>query len=370
MKTSHASSNLLDELQGALAHGTLARRVETLRRITDLFLNPEMDYSSEQIDVFDDVFHCLVRDIEVSAKALLATRLAPVETAPPRIIQTLAFDDAIEVAAPVLSQSVRLDDATLAENARSKSQGHLLAISTRKTLTGTVTDVLVERGNNEVVQSTVRNSGAEFSESGFTTLVARAEHDADLALCVAARPAMPRHHYLKLVARASSAVRARLEEALPLQRHDISEAVEKAATGARTAPAVLGAQTIVARRLVNSLFNDGRLDDDQVIAFAEHGKFDETSAALASLANVPIVIAETMVMEARAEGLLILAKVAGLSWPAVDAILKMRADLSGLTADNADVTQESYERLRTSTAQQVLRFYRMEQSVSNDLPAA
>ena len=33
------SENLLDELQTALAHGTVARRVETLRRVTDLVVN-------------------------------------------------------------------------------------------------------------------------------------------------------------------------------------------------------------------------------------------------------------------------------------------------------------------------------------------
>ena len=53
-------ANLLTELQNALAHGTVARRVETLRRVTDLFLYGVADYSDEQIEVFDDVFHCLI----------------------------------------------------------------------------------------------------------------------------------------------------------------------------------------------------------------------------------------------------------------------------------------------------------------------
>ena len=38
-------------------------------------------YSDEQIALFDDVFHCLMRHIEASAKALLANRLAPIGTA-------------------------------------------------------------------------------------------------------------------------------------------------------------------------------------------------------------------------------------------------------------------------------------------------
>src|SRR2546430_10923451 len=107
-KVALAPENLLDELQSTLAHGTVARRVETLRRVTDLFLNGAVDYSDQQIGLFDDVFQCLMLHIEVSARQLLSNRLAPVDTAPPLTIRTLAFHDVIDVAGPVLSQSHRL----------------------------------------------------------------------------------------------------------------------------------------------------------------------------------------------------------------------------------------------------------------------
>src|SRR3978361_1583973 len=106
-KSAHASTDLLDELQTTLAHGTVARRVETLRRVTDLFLSGAVDYSDEQIGLFDDVFQCLTHHIEPAAKVLLANRLAPIDTAPPLTIRALAFDDLIEVAGPGLSQSAR-----------------------------------------------------------------------------------------------------------------------------------------------------------------------------------------------------------------------------------------------------------------------
>lgn len=83
-KTNSANS-LLDELQTTLAHGTVARRVETLRRVTDLFIEGAVEYSDEQIALFDDVFKCLVQHIEAKAKVLLAERLAPLGKAPPQI---------------------------------------------------------------------------------------------------------------------------------------------------------------------------------------------------------------------------------------------------------------------------------------------
>ena len=223
---SPSPGSLLDELQSTLAHGTVARRVETLRRVTDLFINGAVDYSDKQVGLFDDVFQCLIDHIETSAKMLLANRLAPIDTAPPLTIRALALDDVIEVAAPVLSRSERLDDEALIEAARNKSQAHLMAISTRRVLSDAVTDVLVLRGNDEVIHSTVNNPGAEFSESGFTRLVDRAEGDDNLATCIGLRPTIPRHLYLRLIAKASMTVRARLETANPQQAREVPSAVQ------------------------------------------------------------------------------------------------------------------------------------------------
>jgi uncharacterized protein (DUF2336 family) len=354
--------NLLDELQTTLAQGTVARRIETLRRVTDLFINGAVDYSDEQIELFDDVFQCLIVHIESSAKVLLANRLAPVDTAPPRTIRTLALDDLIEVAAPVLSRSSRLDDDALIETANTRSQAHLLAISMRKVLSGAVTDILLLRGSDEVVHSTVNNHGAELSERGFTRLLDRAEGDDDLATCIGLRPSIPRHLYLKLIAKASDTVRARLEAANPRQAADVTGAVREATRLARSAPTAITEQTAIAHALVKSLCDEGRLDEHQLAAFAKAGKFDEANAALAALANVPVDIAENMMVETCAEGVMILAKVASMSWSTVQSIINMRGGLSSTDPIDLEACQATYERLRPSTAQQVLRFHRMQQT--------
>jgi uncharacterized protein (DUF2336 family) len=367
-KSVSTSEGLLDELQATLAHGTVARRVETLRRVTDLFISGAVEFSDDQIALFDDVFQCLMHHIETSARALLSNRLAPIDRAPPLTVRALAFDDLIEVAAPVLSQSESLDDDALIETARNKSQAHLKAISTRRVLSGAVTDVLVQRGNDDVVQSTVNNPGAEFSERGFTRLVSRAEGNDGLATCIGMRPNMPRHFYLKLLAKASATVRARLEAANQPMAHEVSNAVREATQLARSAPSAMTEATAAAHGLVKSLHEDGRLDEYQVAAFAEAGKFDEANAAIAALANVSVSIAENMMVETRAEGVMILAKISAMSWSTVKAIIQMRDLLAGKEPSDLETCKATYERLRPSTAQQVLRFHRMQQTATS--PAA
>jgi len=65
-------------------------------------------------------------------------------------------------------------------------------------------------------------------------------------------------------------------------------------------------------------------------------------------------------IESRTEGVMILAKVAGMSWLCVRAIIAMREKLSGGAQADMLTLRDTYEALRSSTAQQVLRFHRMQ----------
>jgi uncharacterized protein (DUF2336 family) len=115
-----ATAMLLNEVEDAMASGSLARRGKIVRHITDLFIVGSAQCTEQEVELFDDVLTRLAVEIEISARALLAVRLAPIKNAPPRIIRTLAFDDEIDVAGPVLEQSERLDDVALVENAQKK----------------------------------------------------------------------------------------------------------------------------------------------------------------------------------------------------------------------------------------------------------
>ena len=127
------SQSVLDELVSPLATASTRHRLRIVDRITDLFAAGSRNYSHEQIALFDDVLRRL------KARAKLAERLAGMHSAPPKLVPSFAFDDAIEVAAPVLVRSQQLTDDDLIENATTKSQDHLFAIAQRLKLSETVT---------------------------------------------------------------------------------------------------------------------------------------------------------------------------------------------------------------------------------------
>jgi hypothetical protein len=90
------SRSVLDELVSPLATASTRHRLRIIDRITDLFAAGSRNYSNEQIALFDDVLRRLWTDIEVKARAKLAERMAGMHSAPPKLVRSFAFDNAIE----------------------------------------------------------------------------------------------------------------------------------------------------------------------------------------------------------------------------------------------------------------------------------
>lgn len=216
--------SLISELEDAVRRGSQEKRVETLRRVTDLFLGENEQLSEEQIQVFDEVLGHLITRMESKALIELSERLAPINNAPINVVHTLAHDDEIAIAAPVLSLSDRLTTPDLIEIALAKSQSHLLAIAKRSSLSEALTDTLVERGDREVINKLAENAGARFSEKAYAYLVDRPEADELLLEKLGLRLDIPLHIFRRLLERVTEAVRNRfLALATPEKRDDISE---------------------------------------------------------------------------------------------------------------------------------------------------
>jgi uncharacterized protein (DUF2336 family) len=335
-------SSLIEDLEDALANGTEDRRLVALRRVTDLFIAGSSRYSPEQIALFDEVLLCLTNAIEHQARATLAHSLANVVNAPPKVIRSLAFDDALEVATPVLVSSPRLNDDDLVANAKTKSQGHLYAISQRATLSEAVTDVLVDRGDQRVVRSVADNGGARFSQSGFGKLVERAKGDLVLTHTVGARADIPRHHFLRLLDSATAAVRAKLIASNPQAAGLIRD----------TSPEHARAKRAAKRRQKNAQPSEG-----DVHQRACSQDFERTVIALALFGSLPIDLVERALLDQRPDMVLILAKAAGCSRTTTKAILLMQTAGRGMSENDLSQALASFDRLSVKTAKRVVEFY-------------
>lgn len=357
---------LMSKVEAAIATGSASRRSEMLRHVTDLFIIGAEQFSGSELALFDDVLARLMVDIERSARALLSVRLAPIRNAPPKTIRNLAFDDVIDVAGPVLAQSEQLDDPMLVENARSKGQEHLLAISRRRSLSEAVTDVLVERGDDEVVFSAVENQGAKFSDRSFASLVERSQDNDRLAARVGARREIPARLLLKLLQTASQAVRHKLEAAHPHAKAEVRQVVAEATSRVREETLAGSPDYVAARARVEALHRSAGLDERALAHVAAANQFVETAMILARLCDLPVQFIERSLSHERSETVLILARAIGLTWPTVKAILTLRGGKRGASPTELAQSMASFERLRQATAREIVRFYRLrEQPAAN-----
>jgi uncharacterized protein (DUF2336 family) len=350
-------SSLINEIQDTAISGLTKRQLRALTRITDLFVAGSGRHSKKQIELFDDVFKTLVSVIELKTRVKLARHLATIPNAPATLVRAFAFDDAIAVAAPVLSKSTALSDSDLVANARTQSQGHLYAIAHRRTISEAITEILIDRGEPNVVHTVTKNAGARISDASFRELVVRAGDDARLALHVGTRRDIPRHHFLKLLETASASVCGKMVAANPQFTDAVQSAVTAVIDDINLEVRNKSPGHVKAKSRVKRLQNWKELGEANVHAAARSQNFEQTVMALSALACCPIEMAERAILNEKPGVVQVIAKAAGCSWATVRALLLMTAADRRMSETDLGRARENYERLETRTARRVLEFY-------------
>jgi uncharacterized protein (DUF2336 family) len=363
-------NSLLSELEEAIKNGSEQRRVDTLRRVTDLFLNDADRLTDAQIGVFDDVLCHLIKRIETKAVAELSVRLAPVDNAPLELIRKLARDDELTVAGPVLTLSSRLTTDDLIEIARTKSQAHLLAISGRSKIAEAVTDELLTRGDRNVALALAVNDGARFSETGFATLVRHAESDDALAKNVGLRLDLPIRLLRDLLLRATEAVRNWLLFNAPAEaKHEVQRVLSDVASEV-TQEAAAPRDFAAAQQLILAMQERAQLDEAAIREFASAKRYEEMVAALSTLSTASIQVIAALMKSPKHDGLSVVCKALGLKWPTVTAILKNRFTHHSISDHDLAAARVSYLELSQAAAQRTLRFWQVRTGAAKASSAA
>jgi hypothetical protein len=356
--------SIIAELEDAVRSGSPEKRVDTLRQVTNLFLHDADRLSDDQVKVFDDVLCILVARVESRARAELSARLVPIDYAPSDVIQHLALDKEIAVAGSVLAGSNRLTTSTLVEIASTRGQDHLLAISGRANLPEAVTDVIVDRGERNVIRKLADNASARFSDAGYSGMVAHAETDDELAETLGLRLDLPVKFLRDLLQRATDAVRARLALIAPAElQEEIQRILKTLVTKARgERPPMRDFSR--AEGVVKRMKGLNELNDTAVTRFAEVKRFDEVAASIAILNNsAPTDMMARLLEGPRTDLILIPCKSAGLGWATVEAILCHRPVKHRIDEATLKVALRDYGKLSVVTAERTLRFWQLHNKI-------
>ena len=331
-------------------------RQNLLREVTDMFMESPETLNEREIAYFGEIMNGMVGQVETMVRQHLSETLCNVSNAPHDLIVSLANDE-LDVAFSVLQNSEVLEDNDLVEIAEKQSQEHLNAIARRATVDETITDVLVNKGDDTVLGTLAGNNGAQFSRGGMETIVDRAKDNDDLELSLVKRKDFPADLAQDVYWRVSSAMREKIlganEELDVSQVDEIFQEAEKwFAEQKGKAPLNQAEKYIIRKEKL------GQLDAGLLLSLIRQDKIPEFVAGLGRLININTDIVRQAVFDPESEKLAIICKAAEIDFDVFGEYIYC----INLNEETEEKDMEAllgvYKRIDTNIAQRTLRFLR------------
>jgi uncharacterized protein (DUF2336 family) len=365
--TVSAATSIISEVESALHDANGAKRMEVLRRVTDLFVGGAEQFSADQTALFDDVLSQLVNHIEGRAAVELSQRLAPIANAPAGTVRQLALHNDIDVSGPILEKSERLTDADLIEIAKTRSQAHLNKIAGRGRLNEGVTDVLVDHGDAGVANTLATNASARFSGIGMAKLVMRADGDDRLTESLGRRTDVSPDLYRQLLAQAADVVRNRLLESMTPDRQDTIKKVIAEITAQVTPKTDASRRYADAQRTMRVYSQDTEMTQRKILEFANKQHVAEVAVGLSILSGAPVEQVDRLLHAPNGFGLMVLCRSLAYEWQTAYEIIGASPAAMRITKTQIDEMRDQYAALTVPSAQRVLRFWQGRQKVAKHI---
>jgi uncharacterized protein (DUF2336 family) len=335
------------------------KRRELLRDVTDLFLESASLYSDSERGHFGAIIGKVAADMEIAVRQHLAETLADEGSAPPDLIAQLAHDD-ISVARPILTKSLVLRETDLLSVAQTRGQDHLASLAQRPTVTASVSDVLVSRGDDRVLMNLVENTTAELSRAAIETIVDRSEKNDALQGPLIARPDLPIDLLQDMFLFVSKTVRAQALTRL----QGVSEAsVERALADAkvRFSKTILdiGTTENKAEAYVADKHRKRELNEGALVQMLRSGMLAEFICGLAKLSELDAKTTRRIVLNRNIEAIAIVCKSARFDRATFSAIaLLVDATPARSVSQTYDILS-LFDKIPPDVAQRTMRFWKI-----------
>lgn len=325
-------------------------RRQLLNAVTDLFLLDEAPNQASQ-DHYGDIAVRSLAHLETGHRRDYAERVSAAPTLPRDVAVTLASDADSDVARLVLKLSPVLTDTDLAAIAVSQSQHHLMAIAERVRLSESVTDILVERGDRDVLHTVSANEGASLSDKGFDRLIERGSGDTGINLALSTRSNLTPGRAERVM---------RIVEQLSDEGGLWSKPGSQAVSLAREARH----QRLEVKLLLADLAAGTRPLDEIVTMLAEEDRAFHLALVFAQVASLSTEQALRVLMQRDASGIAVACRALGLGTAAFEAILTLRGRRLIFAKDRVKDDLKSYAALDPAMAERTMRFLKLKTKLS------
>lgn len=354
-------ANSLESLIRLAREDSSEGRQKLLHEITDMFMAEPEALSETEVGYFGDIMGKIAADVESKVRQHLSETIAAVPNAPHDLVHSLANDE-IAVAMPVLTESSVLTDEDLVDIVGKHSQAHLQAISQRATVSETVTDALVQMGDDNVLGTLAENQGARFSRGGMETMVERAQANEELNSKLIKRRDVPDDLNQEMFWRVSWAMR----EQILANNSGMSEAQIEALM-AETEEWFAAQQNAEnptpAEKFINRKEKMNQLDAALLLNLMRQQKVPEVVAGLARLAKLDLDVARQAIFDPSGEKLVIICRALEMDRDVFWEICDLANFDDERTPEDMQELLGVYERITPASAQRALRFLRTRLSV-------
>lgn len=203
---------------------TDAVRRQLAKRLADAICLPASKLTPQERHMAGDVLVELLRSAEPDIRESVAKRLVMLNEAPRTILVILAKDD-INIARHVLENSKSLTDSDLIQIARKVKMDHRQVIAQRRHLSDAVVDVLVEFMEEPVVETLLRNKGANLSDTAIQRILVISRSHQPYVECLVRRDELRPSHGLTMYWWADTANRKRIMKRFAVTRHVLQDSV-------------------------------------------------------------------------------------------------------------------------------------------------
>ena len=328
------------DVERLIADPSADSRADAAERVARQFSTETL--SDAERALATEIFRLMVRDAEVRVREALALNLKENPSVPHDVALALANDEET-VAVPVLATSAVLTDSDLIAIISSRGAAQRLAIAGRQQVSAAVSEAIVDTGDEPALTRLVANEGADLSEGLLTRVTDEFGNREGVQNALVGRSSLPVTIAERLVAQVSDVLRDEL-----LRRHELSPAVaaDLLFQARERATVKLSGESDAAdvEQMVRQLHQNGRLTPSIVLRAACMGDMTFFEAALAELAEVPLLNAQVLIHDSGTLGLRAIFEKAGLPealYPGIRAAVDVARETD---YDGGDHDRERYAR--------------------------
>lgn len=343
------------------------KRLDLLRKISDLFLAGIDMHTEAETSLFNEVIERIVDQISRDAKIDVATNLATLPGFPLPVVRKLACNEDIDIACPVIRGALGLTDLDLIEIGRNASDRHLDAIAGRAPLSEAVTDVLIDRGSQDVMRTVSANQGAAFSERGMDALVSKARDDSDLQCILVERSDLTQKAVDKLSSIVSEALIIKLAERGYQVRGEIPEQIVKMARDAFARAVRARDRGAAAAERIIVQFCAGQITlEKALLEIIECEQMLAIAAVISHHTRLERNALMKILHGGTQQTILVLLRAFDLQWTTVAAFMAFRAAKQRVRPSLDAKAQRDYEAIDVATAKRALHFLQLRVKSSAD----